>query len=120
MQVGAMTTYYFIEKASSIYLLFVVFCENRSQKISLKAARYIRIKGDSREPNKREEIELLKKYADFHFSSELNENATLDNLNYEYMKEYLIATNAKADILKNFLKNLLLSLIVVKNLLMIF
>lgn len=70
----------------------------KDKSINLKAARYIRVKRDTREPNKREEFELLKKFADFHFSSELNETATIDDLNYEYMKEYLIATNAKADI----------------------
>lgn len=32
------------------------------------------------------------------FSSELNETATLDDLNYEYMKEYLVRTNAAADV----------------------
>lgn len=41
--------------------------------IRLKAGRYIRIRRDTRMPNKREEFELLKKFADFHFSSELNE-----------------------------------------------
>jgi len=66
--------------------------------IKLKAGRYIRVRRDTRLPNKREEFELLKKFAEFHFSSELNETATIDDLNYEYMKEYLIATNAKADI----------------------
>ena len=70
----------------------------KDKKINLKAGRYIRIRRDSRLPNKREEFELLKKYADFHFSSELNETATLDDLNYEYMKEYLVRTNAAADI----------------------
>ena len=49
-------------------------------------------------PNKREEFELLKKFADFHFTSELNETATLDDLNYEYMKEYLVRTHAAADV----------------------
>lgn len=68
------------------------------KKIKLKAGRYIRIRRDSRFPNKREEFELLKKYADFHFTSELNETATLDDLNYEYMKEYLVRTNATLDV----------------------
>ena len=67
-------------------------------EIRLKAGRYIRVRRDTRLPNKREEFELLKKFADFHFSSELNETATLDDLSYEYMKEYLAQTNAAADI----------------------
>lgn len=69
----------------------------KDKEISLKAGRYIRVKRDSRVPNKREEFELLKKFADFHFSSELNETATIDDLSYDYMQEYLIATNARSD-----------------------
>ena len=70
----------------------------KDKNINLKAGRYIRVRRDSRKPNKREEFELLKKFADYHFSSELNETATLDDLNYEYMKEYLVRTNAAEDI----------------------
>lgn len=70
----------------------------KDKKINLKAGRYIRIRRDSRMPNKREEFELLKKFADFHFTSELNETAMLDDLNYEYMKEYLVRTHAAADV----------------------
>ena len=70
----------------------------KDPKIRLKAGRYIRVRRDTRLPNKREEFELLKKFADFHFSSELNETATLDDLDYEYMKEYLARTNAAEDI----------------------
>lgn len=66
--------------------------------IRLKAGRYIRVRRDTRLPNKREEFELLKKFADFHFSSELNETATLDDLNYEWMKEYLVRTHAAQDV----------------------
>ena len=64
----------------------------------LKPGRYIRLKRDTRLPNAREEFELLKKFANYTFSSGLNETATIDDLNYEYMKEYLIATHAKQDI----------------------
>lgn len=66
--------------------------------ISLKAGRYIRVRRDSRLPNFKEEYELLRKFAHDVFSSNLNETATLDDLNYEYIKEYLIATNAREDI----------------------
>ena len=44
------------------------------------------------------EYELLRKFAHDVFSSNLNETATLDDLSYEYMKEYLISTNAREDI----------------------
>lgn len=70
----------------------------KEQEIKLKAGRYIRIKRDSILPNPKQEFELLKKFADYSFSSNLNETATIDDLNYEYMKEYLVATNAKQDI----------------------
>ena len=70
----------------------------RDKKIGLKAGQYIRVRRDSRKPNRRELFELLKKFADFHFTSELNESATLDDLNYEYMREYLVRTNAAAGI----------------------
>lgn len=70
----------------------------KDKKIKLRPGRYIRIRRDTRLPNKREEFELLKKFADFHFTSELNETATLDDLNYEYMREYLVRTNASQDI----------------------
>lgn len=69
----------------------------KDKSILLKPGRYIRMKRDSRVPNKREEFELLKKFANFHFSSELNETATIDDLSYDYMQEYLIATNARPD-----------------------
>ena len=68
--------------------------------ILLKAGRYIRVKRDSRLPNFKEEYELLRKFAYDVFSSNLNETATLDDLSYEYMKEYLIATDAREDIKK--------------------
>ena len=70
----------------------------KDKNIRLKAGRYIRIRRDTRLPNKREEFELLKKFADFHFTSEVNETATLDDLNYEYIREYLVRTNASQDI----------------------
>lgn len=68
------------------------------QDIKLKAGCYIRIKRDSILLNPKQKFELLKKFADYSFSSNLNETAMIDDLNYEYMKEYLIAANAKQDI----------------------
>ena len=70
----------------------------KDKEIGLKPGRYIRLKRDTRLPSTREEFELLKKFANYAFSSNLNETATIDDLNYEYMKEYLIATHAKQDI----------------------
>ncbi len=70
----------------------------KDKDILLKPGRYIRVKRDTRLPTAREEFDLLKKFANYAFSSSLNETAILDDLNYEYMKEYLTATHAKPDI----------------------
>ena len=70
----------------------------KDKEIKLKAGRYIRVNRDSRLPNPTEEFELLKKFANFSFSSNLNDTATIDDLSYEYMKEYLLKTGAKKDI----------------------
>lgn len=40
----------------------------------------------------------IKKIANFSFSSSINNTATIDDLSYEYMKEYLVKTGAKKDI----------------------
>lgn len=70
----------------------------RDKDINLKPGRYIRVGRDSRLPNPTEEFELLKKFANFSFSSNLNDTATIDDLNYEYMKEYLLLIGSKKDI----------------------
>lgn len=66
----------------------------------LKSGRYIRVGRDSRLPNPLEEFELLKKFSGFSYSSNLNETATIDDLSYEYMKEYLLQTGAKKDVIE--------------------
>lgn len=68
------------------------------KNINLKAARYIRVSRDTIIPNSIQEFELLKKFAGYTFSSNLHETATLDDLNYEYMREYLTVTGAGKDI----------------------
>lgn len=70
----------------------------KDKEIGLKSGRYIRVSRDSKLPNTTEEFELLKKFANFNFSSSLNKTATLDDLSYEYMKEYLTLTEAKEDL----------------------
>ena len=70
----------------------------KDKNIKLKVGRYIRVGRDSRLPNPTEEFELLKKFANFSFSSSLNDVANIDDLSYEYMKEYLLQTGAKKDI----------------------
>ena len=66
--------------------------------INLKPGRYIRDNRDSVLPSPSQELVLLKKFTGKLFSSSLNNTATLDDLNYEYMREYLIETESKQDI----------------------
>ena len=70
----------------------------KDKNIKLKAGRYIRVGRDSKLPNPIEEFELLKKFANYSFCSNLNDTATIDDLSYEYMREYLLQTSAKKDI----------------------
>lgn len=66
-------------------------------KFGLRPGRYIRISRDSVLPNLAQEFQLLKQFAGTHFSSELNQTATLDDLNFEWMREYLVRTGARQD-----------------------
>ncbi len=60
---------------------------------SLKPGRYIRIDSDSRIAKINEEYDLLRKFANYHYSSDVSEKATLDDLDYDYMREYLKITS---------------------------
>lgn len=86
------------------YLLIVVERQNggpfqvtekalNNKKINLKPGRYIRIESDSRIAKIHEEYDLLRKFANYHFSSDVNNNATIDDLDFDYMKEYLKSTS---------------------------
>ena len=68
----------------------------KCKSINLKSGRYIRVSRDSKH---------LKKNANFSFSYNLKSTATIYNLSYEYMKEYLVETNAVMEIHGEFLKN---------------
>ncbi len=64
-----------------------------NKEISLKPGRYVRIESDSRLAKVNEEYDLLRKFSNYHFSSDVCENATLDDLDYDYMREYLKITS---------------------------
>lgn len=91
------------------YLVVVVEPGNRLTEVTDKGAhktklskggRYIRVNRDTVLPNTRQEYELLRKFAGYSFCDDFHETATLDDLNYEYMKEYLVKTNAAQDLRK--------------------
>ncbi len=67
----------------------------KDKTINLKRGRYVRIERDSKLATVREEFELLKKFANYHFSEELSNVATLDDIDVDYIREYLAATSIR-------------------------
>ena len=61
----------------------------RDKRIHLRPGRYVRIESDSRLARVDEEYDLLRKFANFHFSSLANSDATIDDLNVDLIREYL-------------------------------
>ncbi len=98
------------------YLLIVVEKQNGgpyavSDKVlsenkipSLKPGRYVRVESDSRIARINEEYDLLRKFSNYHFSSDISDEATLDDLDYDYMREYLKSTS-KRDLSDSLSKN---------------
>ena len=70
---------------------------------SIKPGRYVRIESDSRIAKINEEYDLLRKFSNYHFSPDISDNATLDNLDCDYMREYLKNTS-KRDLSENLSK----------------
>lgn len=65
----------------------------RNKRINLKPGRYVRIEADSRLARVDEEYDLLRKFANFHFTSLTNADATVDDLNIDFIREYLSQTS---------------------------
>ena len=65
----------------------------RNKRINLKPGRYVRIEADSRLARVDEEYDLLRKFANFHFSSLTNADASIDDLNVDLIREYLSQTS---------------------------
>lgn len=63
--------------------------------ISLKSGRYVRIDAETRIARIYEEYELLRKFSNYHFSSEVNKDVTIDVLDYDYLMEYLKVTSER-------------------------
>ena len=64
----------------------------KDKTINLKRGRYVRIERDSRLASIKEEFELLKKFSDYHFTEEYSNVATIDDLDVDYIREYLNAS----------------------------
>ncbi len=67
----------------------------REKSLKLKPGRYIRVESDSRLSSVVEEYDLLRKFANFHFSSQTNAEATIDDLNTDYLTEYVQKTSGR-------------------------
>lgn len=65
----------------------------REKKINLKAGRYVRIESDTRLARVDEEYDLLRKFANFHYSSLTNSDASIDDLDADYISEYIAGTS---------------------------
>lgn len=65
----------------------------QDKKIGLKPGRYIRVESDTRLAYVSEEYALIRKFAQYHFTSEINGDATIDDLDIDYLKEYLSLTS---------------------------
>lgn len=67
----------------------------KDKTICLKPGRYIRIEAESRLARVDEEYDLLRKFANFHFSSLVSRDGTIDDLNPDYMSEYVYKTSGR-------------------------
>lgn len=90
--------------AGTHYLLIVVLRQTggpfmvsekaeKDKRIKLKAGRYVRIESDSRLAKVDEEYDLLRKFANFHYSSLTNSEASIDDLGVDYINEYIAGTS---------------------------
>lgn len=93
---------------SKDYLLIAVMPGNKGpyqttekayKDCKLKAGYYIRKSRDTTLTTKQEELQLLSKFSEMSFSSSSNRIATLDDLDYEYMKEYLVKTGSDKELI---------------------
>lgn len=67
--------------------------KRRDKRINLKLGRYVRSESDTRLARVDEEYDLLHKLVNFHFSSLTNSDVTIDDLNVDFLREYLAQTS---------------------------
>lgn len=60
----------------------------KDKKINLKPGRYIRFEAESRLARVNEEYDLLRKFSNYHYCSMINSDATIDDLDFDYLLEY--------------------------------
>ncbi len=67
----------------------------KDKSINLKRGRYVRIERESRLASVMEEFNLLKKFANYHFTEEVSNVASLDDIDVDYIREYLALTSSR-------------------------
>ena len=67
----------------------------KDKKINLKPGRYVRIEAETRLARVDEEYDLLRKFSNYHFSSIVNSNASIDDLDIDLLKEYYSKTSSR-------------------------
>lgn len=67
----------------------------KDKSINLKRGRYVRIERESRLASVMEEFNLLKKFANYHFTEEVSNVASLDDIDVDYIREYLTLTTSR-------------------------
>lgn len=70
--------------------------ERGEKKFGVKPGRYIRVEAVTRMAKVNEEYDLLRKFSNYHFSSDTNIDATIDNLDVDCIKEYLSKTSTRS------------------------
>ena len=63
----------------------------------VKPGRYVRTERETRLAARNDGKPLLNKFTDYSFTSELNDKATLQDLNTDYIKDYLYEIGSKLD-----------------------
>lgn len=67
----------------------------KEKKIRLKPGRYVRIEADTQLARVDEEYDLLRKFSNFHYSSIVNSDASIDDLDIDLLREYISKTSSR-------------------------
>ena len=70
--------------------------EKAEKEFFVKPGRYVRLEAESRLAKVNEEYDLLRKFANYHFSTMINEDATIDDLDLSLLREYLEKTSERS------------------------
>lgn len=81
----------------------------KATKVGLKRGRYVRIGRETRLATAKEEMYLLKRFSNYHFTEEVNQTATINDLDMELIQTFLKRTSHRKsslnpDQMRNMLK----------------